>query len=421
MKFLTLAAINLVVLGAIWFRIEPSEDSQVQSPSITHGVSYEADHSSSLASSVIEIPGIEFSKASDFEDSETRESLLEEYWQLLLGDDRDYWCPSRLVDRFHEKRFIMSLGPEEGLEYLGALMDFEERLPGENQFISLLLNQVAAQQPREALAFMLESGEFFNPSDYQSVVRFWMDNEDGVPLDWFEKSGLLKGNGIISEAFHSVYAEEDPFALLVQFGDSSTSEINEAAATLLCEEFGASVFENLKQARLSENVLGAAYLGIGKGLLEQDPAGFRDWIQANQYSVDPGTSKQLVHAMIGFHHETTVGVALDNLEWGLSRGILSPNDEEVQKVVRDLGWQVGKSAKETLERVQANTGADLEPLLSALSDLRLSDKDMMNRSAGFGVPVFTCGFGRSYTETPRDNIDQLVASLREDPILDGNL
>ena len=166
-----------------WFRTGTLTDSDVFKNAIDSLLVESSDKASSPSAKKTDSRQVDIvHEVSNNHIGPTREELLEEYWTSLLGDEREEWCPSLRVDKFKELSFLLTLEANEALEHLNALASLPEGYwEDEDFFASMLINQVASTNPKEAMVFMVQSKFDFEYEDYESVARFWMD-EEGVSI-----------------------------------------------------------------------------------------------------------------------------------------------------------------------------------------------------------------------------------------------
>jgi hypothetical protein len=428
MKSLILIVVSIAVFGVFWFRAGSSIGSNVSKNAIVQPLSITSDEQS--------IPRVEktntvqdelIHEASSSSTEPTRKEMLEEYWTLLLGDERDDWCPSKRVDKFKELSFLLTLNTKESLEYLDSLTKMTDLYWEDREFFAtMLISQVASDNPREAMVFMVQGDYDFEYEDYESVARFWMDEEGVSVMDWLEKSDVSAVNSNLEEAMLTVYAEEDPYNFLLRYGSTDEHSNNDAAAGLLFDQYGAAVYEDLKLAGLESMVMNDSFKSIGMRLFSEDPAAARDWFLANRYSVDGQAATELAKQSLGWGFQPSPEVSLENLEWSMSQRLISPGDPQVQDVVKRLGNQSPEATREALLRLQSQVGDSVTGLLDILPKPKeeelVSLSPFRDNADGEEVYILNCGFGIDIEPEPdQEKVDQFVAALRGGPTADGNL
>ena len=427
MKFLTLIAVNLVVLGAFLFRNESSKDNQGQS---AHVIS-SAQNTASVEA-VDSLPFLEEAIKGDVVDpqlidsQDSRRTLLEEYWQLLLGDMREEWCPSKKVDMFHEMRFLMTLQADEALEYLEALTSQEEYLEFQEAFTSVLINQIAAEDPREAVVFMLQSGYEFEADDYSSVIRQWMDRDGPSIMNWIEEADLGDGHPRLEQAFYAVYAEENPFMHLQRFGTQNLNHYNYDAAKLLYKEHGLEIFDELKVSGLNQSVLTDTFHSIGLAAFQDDPKSARDWLLANRFAVKEGAVNSLTEEILNYGSYSNPKASLENLEWAITQDLVSVEDRNIMNVVKRIGDMEPEMTRETLARLESRIGESATALMKWIPQPNNEEEEVFQLhpfvvDERTQVQTISCFGGYSPIHLDEEKVDTLVASLRNDPISGENL
>ena len=427
MKFLTLTAINLVVLGAIWFRLGTSEDSQEQSVELPGQALSEAssDQFVQLPSAREELEAVSVDTTYAM-DGTTRKDLLQEYWQLLLGDDRDQYDPSLRADMFREMEFVMGLDVDEAKEYLDALIPLDLYWEKQELFSGLLINRIASKDPREAIIFMLQSDYEFSYEDYGSVVRFWMDKEGSSIMDWFENSPVGDIDPDLEEAFYTAYVEEDPYDFLVRFGSSDDHSDNGTAAALLYEEQGAEVFKDLQIAGLDRNTLGDCFRGIGYQIYKEDSELAREWVMANRYSVDESDVNGLAVGMLGHGAIPNAETALENFEWAYTNRLVSIENPEVQQSLRRLGNQLPEATRAVLGRLESYVGEEAVVMKRLLPAPKQQEQatapDTLAVKESQVYEISSCLYViEDDSANDAETVERLVASLRKNPAAEGSL
>ena len=378
MKFLTLIAINLVVLGVFWFRTGKFQGNEgmVSIPLVEHLEKIPSAVAESVPDFREQLDEVEPVESTDSV-GVSRQELLQEYWELLLSDKRKRWCPSKRVDMFKELEFIISMSSIEAQEHLNALLSLENvSWYDRRDLVSPLIMQMASKDPVEAISYMLESSNRFQNEDYEGVVRMWMDVDAPGVMDWYE-SNLGQIKTPLAQAFFSVYAEEDPYDYLVRFGSHTLSKRNSEAVRLLYENLGSSVYENLKNEGLDPKILAGSFENIGKLMFEEDVEKAIDWIQSNRYSVDENTTKELATDLLNDGYYSNEKISVETLEWALKQNVFSSKEGSIKKIVRNLGRWNTERTRDLLQRLQTQSGIDTEELLEELPKPRAEEDDLI--------------------------------------------
>lgn len=378
MKFLTLIAVNLVVLGVLWLNRQTSLDDQGQP---AQSVISDARSDPSMESASKPVFGSIAEELSAEEktddDVEGRPELLKEYWALLLSNKRQHWCPSKRVDMFKELEFIFAMSSDEAREHLNAIMSLEGiSWYDRRELVSPLVLKMASENPVEAISYLVESSNSFHNEEYEGVVRMWMDQDAPGVMDWYE-SNLETIKAPLVQAFFSVYAEEEPYEFLFKYGTHELSRRNTDAVRLLYADQGSSVYEGLKNDGLDPKVLAGSYKDIGRVMFQENATKAIDWIQSNRYSVDQGTTKQLASDLLNNGYYSNETAAIETLEWALKQNVFSSNDRTTKKIVRNMSRWNTEPTRELLQRLQTQAGIDTEELLEVLPKLRDEEDELI--------------------------------------------
>lgn len=313
--------------------------------------------------------------------SPSRPALLKEYWTSLLSHSDSNYGPNHKLDEFTEIKRILSLDFRSSLEYFAALDAFPpEAIDRLYPYSEFLLTNIADKDPKRAISLILESEFSYDRYAPETAVRIWMDQEGLGIMDWFEENDIMSLSPHLGEAFLSVYAEEDPFQFLLQYGDKIENDylVNNSLENLY-HAYGPDAYDFLKSEVSDPERLDSYFYEIGQSLIQNDINHSKDWISKNRFTADPTVVADLTedYLMLSIS-ERGPSLAVDDINWAITNNLMTLDDYDLQLVVGRLSRHDPQIADQFVRDLQSRYGEDSKPYSRFLQKTEPEDEEIFH-------------------------------------------